>query len=170
VLVLLLETVQLQDMAGPVQVMAEATDLGAPYRLVYCGLASRVRSGQGLSLSDLQPLPEPEPGDLVLVPGVAAAALDALEVPRDWLRLAQQRGARLASICSGAFVLARAGLLDGRNCTTHWTLTARLAAEHPRAKVIEDRLFVEDGSVMTSAGIASGIDLSLALVEQDHGT
>lgn len=169
VLVLLLETVQLQDMAGPIQVLAEAADLGANYRLSYCGLTPRVRSGQGLVLSELAPLPEPARGDLVLVPGVALSSLDRLEGPRSWLGRANQAGARLASVCTGAFVLARAGLLDGRRCTTHWMVTERLAREYPRARVLRDRLFVEDGNVMTSAGIAAGIDMALALVEQDHG-
>lgn len=169
VLVLLLPDVHLQDMAGPVQVLDEASRLGGAYRLTYCGEVDAVRSAQGLLLADLQPLPEPRPGDLVLVPGTSSEALDQLRPPVDWLRAAATAGARIASVCSGAFALGRAGLLDGRRCTTHWKVVVRLQSENPRARVVENRLFVEDGGVVTSAGVASGIDMALALVEQDFG-
>jgi len=169
VLVLLLPEVHLQDMAGPVQVLYEAAQLGGAYELKYCGAKSEVRSAQGLVLADLQPLPEPREGDLVLVPGMWSGSLDRLAVPTEWLWAASAAGARLVSVCSGAFALARAGLLDGCDCTTHWKLIARLSAEAPRARVVDNRLFVEDGSVVTSAGVASGIDMALALVERDFG-
>jgi transcriptional regulator GlxA family with amidase domain len=169
VLVLLLPEVHLQDLAGPVQVLYEASQLGGAYELAYCAGAPRIASAQGLVLSDLLPLPEPRPGDLVLVPGTSSASLSRLSVPRAWLRAALEAGARLASICSGAFALAKAGLLDGRRCTTHWSLIDRLHAEHPSARVLDNRLFVEEGNVITSAGVASGIDMALALVEQDFG-
>ncbi len=170
VLVLLLPSVHLQDMAGPVQVLAEATHLGGDYRLSFCGLERRVRSAQGLELANLEPLPRVHPGDLVLVPGMSSATLDQLEhVPTEWLLEAHRVGARVASVCSGAFALAQAGLLDGRQCTTHWKLVERLRREAPRAQVLENRLFVEDGGVVSSAGVAAGIDMALALVEWDHG-
>lgn len=170
VLVLLLPDVHLQDMAGPVQVLSEASGLGGSYRLTFCAAESSVRSAQGLVLSDLKPLPEPAEGDLVLVPGISSSTLERLDdTPSAWLAKAHQSGARIASICSGAFVLARAGLLDGRRCTTHWKLTHRLQSQFPRARVLENRLFAEDDRVITSAGVCSGIDLALALVEQDFG-
>jgi transcriptional regulator GlxA family with amidase domain len=168
-LVLLLPDVHLQDMAGPVQVLYEASQLGGAYQLSYCASQRAVRSAQGLLLGDLQPLPEPREGDLVIVPGMSSEKLDHLAVPADWLRAARDAGARFASICTGAFALARAGLLDGRRCTTHWKVVARLAAETPRARVIDNCLFVEDSGLVTSAGIASGIDMALSLVEQDFG-
>jgi transcriptional regulator GlxA family with amidase domain len=86
----------------------------------------------------------------------------------EWLR-DQPAAARLASVCSGALLLGRAGRLDGRACTTHHDLVARLRAEAPRAQVVEDRIFVEDGPVLSSAGITAGIDLALHLVEQAGG-
>jgi transcriptional regulator GlxA family with amidase domain len=100
-----------------------------------------------------------------------SSSLDRLarHVPVDWLRRAHAAGARLASVCSGAFVLARAGLLDGRACTTHWKVAARLQREHPRARVVQNRLFVKDEGLVTSAGVASGIDMALSLLEEDHG-
>lgn len=135
VLVLLLPEVHLQDMAGPVQVLHEAAQLGGAYELSYCGVERRVRSAQGLVLSDLEPLPRPRQGDLVLVPGISSDTLDRLDhVPSAWLRQAHDQGARLASVCSGAFVLAHAGLLENRRCTTHWKLTERLRSEYPRRR------------------------------------
>ncbi len=169
VLVLLLPNVHLQDMAGPVQVLYEAAELGGSYRLRYCGLDSKVKTAQGLVLSELEPLLEPREGDLVLVPGISSAALDRLRVPGAWLRQAYAAGARLASVCTGAFVLARAGLLEGRRCTTHWKMIERLRREYPRAQVLDNRLFVEHGRIVTSAGVTAGIDMALSLVEQDHG-
>jgi transcriptional regulator GlxA family with amidase domain len=170
VLVLLSPHVHLLDLAGPVQTFYEANQFGGQYRIVHCGTSPRVRSAQGLILADLVPLPEPEAGDLVLVPGVDSESLDLLaHVPTAWLQRAVASGARVASICSGAFLLGHAGLLDGRDCTTHWKLCERLQRRHPRAKVLDNRLFAEDGPVMTSAGEASGIDLALALLERDHG-
>jgi transcriptional regulator GlxA family with amidase domain len=164
-----LPDVHLQDMAGPVQVLHEAAQLGGAYELSFHATQPHVRSAQGLVLSHLSPLPQPRRGDLVLIPGVASAAIDRVEAPVAWLRQAHAAGARLAAVCSGAFALAQAGLLDGRRCTTHWKVTARLRSRYPRARVVENRLFVDDGGVVTSAGVASGIDMALALVEEDHG-
>ena len=169
VLVLVLPDVHLQDMAGPVQVLHEAAHLGGAYRIVFCGTAKTVRSAQGLLFADLQPLPEPRPDDLVLVPGTWSERLDHVRAPVDWLRATASAGARIASICSGAFALGQAGLLDGRRCTTHWKIVARLQAENPRARVVDNCLFVDDGGIVTSAGVASGIDMALALVEEDFG-
>jgi transcriptional regulator GlxA family with amidase domain len=108
--------------------------------------------------------------DTVIVPGVGdriaqrpAAALDAL-------RAADARGARIVSICTGAFVLAEAGLLDGRRAATHWRDAATLAARHPAVEVDSNVLWVDEGRVLTSAGVAAGIDLCLHLVRQDLGT
>jgi transcriptional regulator GlxA family with amidase domain len=170
VLVLLLPDVHLQDMAGPVQVLAEAAQLGGAYRLLFCGVERRVRSAQGLELANLEALPRVQPTDTVLVPGTSSETLGHMEhLPARWLREARDAGARVASVCSGAFALAHAGLLDGRRCTTHWKLVERLRQEAPRAHVLDNRLFVEDQGVVSSAGVAAGIDMALALVEADHG-
>ncbi|HEY3975582.1 MAG TPA: GlxA family transcriptional regulator [Candidatus Sulfotelmatobacter sp.] len=87
----------------------------------------------------------------------------------DWLRLQSTRARRFGSICTGAFVLAKAGLLDGRRATTHWNWASELAHDHPRVAVDPDPIYVRDGSCYTSAGVTAGIDLCLALVEQDLG-
>lgn len=170
VAVLLLPEVHLLDFAGPVQVLCNSL-LGGAYRITYCSPFSSVVSAQGLELAGLTALPDPQRQDLILVPGASMRPLDEpfRTIPVEWLREAHRAGARVAAICTGVFSLAKAGLLDGKKCTTHWELIDRLRAEYPRADVLDDRLFVEDGNLMTSAGIASGIDLTLALVEQDHG-
>lgn len=99
--------------------------------------------------------------------GVRAAAEDERLI--SWLRLAARRSRRVTSVCTGAFLLARAGLLDGRRATTHWAACGALARIHPSVQVHPDPIFVRDGNVYTSAGVTAGIDLALALVEEDLG-
>lgn len=171
VVVLLLPRVHLLDLGGPIQTFSEANGFGASYKIVFCAAGERVQSAQGLVLGDLIPPPEPRAEDLVIVPGVEAATLGAMRrSPLSWLRLAHARGARIASVCSGAFALGAAGLLDGRTCTTHWRLTGQLQRLCPSARVLEDRLYVRDGRIITSAGIAAGVDMALSLIEEDHDT
>src|SRR5690349_7671423 len=170
VAVLVLPHVHLLDLSGPVQALFEANGFGADYRLLYCGVAAEATSAQGLVLGRLEPLPDPRSLDLVLVPGMDSRTLKDLGgVPVAWLREAHALGARVASICSGAFALGRAGLLDGRSCTTHWKVAELLQKWHPTVKVLHDRLFVRDGNVITSAGVASGIDMALSLIHEDQG-
>ena len=168
-LFLVLPEVHLLDLAGPVQAFWEANALGADYTLVFCGPRAAARSAQGLVLQDLDPLPEPAAGDRVIVAGTDTTKLGRLEAPAEWLRSAAGAGTEICSICSGAFVLAQAGLLDGRACTTHWKVSERLRHEYPAARVQENRLFVRDRSVVTSAGVVSGIDTALWLIEGDYG-
>lgn len=170
----LLPEVEVLDLAGPVQAFHEANacgaDYGADYEVHTCALEPRVRTGQGLWLSDLEPLPEVGPEDLVVVPGSRMDVLQRIDPAfLRWLRRAHEAGAHVASVCTGAFALGEAGLLDGRQCTTHWTRLEDLERRFPRARVLTNRLFVEDGRITTSAGIASGIDMALALVERRHG-
>lgn len=170
VAVLILPHVHLLDLSGPVQAFYEANGLGGDYHLSFCGSRTEVESAQGLTLGRLAALPPPRTLDLVLVPGIDSSALESLNTaPLDWLRACHARGVRIASICSGAFVLARAGLLEGRNCTTHWKVVKRLQEEAPGANVMDDRLFVRDGTIITSAGEASGIDMALSLILEDLG-
>ncbi|NSC25552.1 helix-turn-helix domain-containing protein [Streptomyces albus subsp. chlorinus] len=107
--------------------------------------------------------------DTVVVPGWQPPGAPAPSSVVEALRAAHRRGARIVAICTGAFVLAQAGLLDGRRATTHWRGTARLAAAFPRVQVDEDVLYVDHGDVATSAGTGAGIDLCLHLVRCDHG-
>ena len=169
VLVLMLPAVHALDFAGPVQAVYEANGFGARYELHYVGVASEVRSAQGFVFSAIEPLPAVSPDDWILVPGIESTQLEQVDVPGDWLRLAAARSRRLSSICSGAFILARAGVLEGRLCTTHWKILDKLVEWSPTARVLDNRLFVRDGNVVTSAGEASGIDMTLALIQEDHG-
>lgn len=166
---LILPDAHLLDLSGAAQVLFEADGLGGAYRIRFCSPKRDVLSAQGLQFGGLDPLPEAEKVDLLVIPGTESSRLDRLHPPVEWLRAAARAGAEICSICTGAFTLARAGLLDGRTCTTHWKLTHRLQQEHPDANVVNNRLFVRDGRILTSAGVAAGIDLALALVEKHHG-
>ncbi|MDR6607758.1 GlxA family transcriptional regulator [Pseudomonas synxantha] len=107
--------------------------------------------------------------DTVIVVGGDSIVEQAPEAVLDYLRASIHTARRTASICSGAFVMAQAGLLDGRRATTHWAYARELQARFPAIKVEADRIYVIDGSIWTSAGMTAGIDLALAMVEKDHG-
>ncbi|HEY3192354.1 MAG TPA: GlxA family transcriptional regulator [Solirubrobacterales bacterium] len=106
---------------------------------------------------------------LVVAGGTGVTAAERDHGLIRWIRSAARRSRRVTSVCSGAFLLARAGLLEGKTVTTHWASTAELARRHPQLKVDPNPIFVRDGDVWTSAGVTSGMDLSLALVEEDLG-
>jgi transcriptional regulator GlxA family with amidase domain len=120
-------------------------------------------------MSGLRPLPVTSTGDTVIVPGYVLREMKVPVTLRHWVREAAKSGAHICSVCTGTFVLGEAGLLDGRECTTHWKRVAELQQRFPLARVLSDRLFVSNGNITSSAGIASGIDMSLALIEQEHG-
>lgn len=169
--------VQLLDLTGPLQVFYEAATYGQPYRLSYCSFQDAVCSAAGLGVGPLQPFAEVVlvPGDIVFLPGVEMEYLRSATFRQEgaaflaWLREQHECGVRLCAICTGAFLLAQAGLLDGRKCTTHWRRTAELQTRYPRARVQPDTLFVRDGLLDTSAGVTAGIDLALYLLEERHG-
>ena len=160
---------EILDLAGPMQAFHEAAALGAKYRVSYHALTPTVRSAQGLELGALQPLPDVGPDDRVILPGYPSMTDRVPPKLVAWLRDAYRAGAELCSVCTGAFALGEAGVLDGRACTTHWRRVGELKSRFPRARVVGDRLFVEDDRVITSAGIAAGIDMTLALIERDAG-
>lgn len=148
-----------------------AAPAGVPgpwYDLVVCGPGA-VRAGRFMLEPDLglDRLPH---ADTVIVPGWADVDEEPPAELVDAVRAAHEAGARVASLCTGAFVLAAAGLLDGRRATTHWAHTRALAARHPRVTVDPDVLYVDEGSVLTSAGKAAAMDLCLHLVRLDHGS
>jgi len=160
---------EILDLAGPMQAFHEAAMFGARYTISYCSATPSVRSAQGLELSGLEPLSDVGPGDRIILPGFPLARERVPPRLVTWLRQAHSAGAELCSVCTGAFALGEAGALDGRMCTTHWRRVADLRARFPRARVVGDRLFVEDDGIVTSAGIAAGIDMALALIERDVG-
>ncbi|MGE3289186.1 MAG: GlxA family transcriptional regulator [Pseudonocardia sp.] len=141
------------------------------YEFTVCGSGEAlVPTYDGFSLAIEHGLEALEGADTVVVPGYAPAWDGA---PRDEVLAALQRaatrGARMMSICIGAFALAHAGLLRGRRATTHWAAVHRLAGQFPETTVIDDVLYVDDGDVLTSAGLASGLDLALHVTRRDHG-
>lgn len=138
------------------------------YELSVCGTAP-VRVGRFLLEPD-HGLDRLRHADTVIVPGWADVDVDPPADLVDAVRAAHEAGARVASLCTGAFVLAAAGLLDGRRATTHWAHTEILSARHPRVTVDPDVLYVDNGSVLTSAGKAAALDLCLHLVRLDHGS
>lgn len=174
---------QLLDVAGPLQAFASACEMLAgrgpaadparrPYDLVVASWAGGpVRTSSGLTV-DTVPLAAlaRRPIDTLVVaggPGVDAACQDRRLV--DWIRRAAARARRVCAVCTGAFLLAETGLLAGRRAATHWRSCARLQASFPDIRVEPDPIYVRDGRVWTSAGVTAGIDLALALVEEDLG-
>jgi AraC family transcriptional activator FtrA len=123
----------------------------------------------GFGLAVEHGLEELSGADTVILPGSPDVQGDPSPALVEALRAAHGRGARMVSICSGAFLLAAAGLLDGRRAATHWRYADLLARRYPRVRVAADVLYVDDGDVLTSAGTAAGIDLCLHLVRSDHG-
>ncbi len=175
--VLAYPSVQLLDVTGPVQVFASANDFATeagatpPYELYVIAQAGRsVTASAGVGLA-AGPLPAVgAPLDTLMIAGgqgVDAAAADPALV--DWVRQRAKDARRVASVCTGAFLLAASGVLDGKRATTHWSLCAELARRFPAIRVEPDPIFVHDGSIWTSAGVTAGIDLALALVEEDLG-
>lgn len=161
--------VEIMDLAGPMQAFHEAAAYGVAYELVYAAATPTVLTAQGLELSSLVPFPDVGLGDRVVVPGYTPGKVAVPRALITWLRHAADAGAHMCSVCTGTFLLGEAGLLDGRKCTTHWKRVRELQTRFPRATVIGDRLFVEDGGVASSAGIASGIDMALHFLERDGG-
>ena len=175
--VLAYPSAQLLDVTGPLQVFATANEHVAttggapPYLLrVVAHESGGITTSAGLGLAT-GPLPgDAVPLDTLLVAGgegVRAAAADPVLV--EWLRARAARARRTASVCTGAFLLATAGLLDGRRAATHWSCCGELARRFPAISVESDPIFIKDGPVWTSAGVTAGIDLALALVEEDLG-
>ncbi|MFF2941028.1 GlxA family transcriptional regulator [Streptomyces niveus] len=169
VAVLVLEGAKPLDVGIPAQVFTTRESM--PYEVRVCGAApGLVTGGDGLSYHVAHGLDALVWADLVFIPGYRFPDRDD---PRqeiiDALIAAHERGVRLAAISTGAFALAATGLLDGRRATTHWHYTRALAAKHPLVRVDENVLFVDEGSVLTSAGAASGIDLCLHILRADLG-
>nr|WP_240629924.1 GlxA family transcriptional regulator [Mycobacterium colombiense] len=172
VVIVVFDGVTLLDVAGAGEVFVEANRFGADYQIKIASVDGHdVTSSIGSRLGVTDSIAAIESADTVLVAGsdnLPARAIDPALV--EAIRSVSARTRRLASICTGSFVLAQAGLLDGRRATTHWHDTRRLARAFPDVTVDPDAIFVRDGKIFTSAGISSGIDLALALVEMDYGT
>jgi transcriptional regulator GlxA family with amidase domain len=171
VVVVVFDGVKLLDAAGAAEVFAEANRFGADYQLKIASVDGRdVTTSIGTSLAVTDRISSIDSADTVIVAGgdnLVGQAIDPALV--EAVKSVPERARRLASICTGSFILAQAGLLTGRRATTHWRHARLLARAFPDIRVEPDAIFVRDGDVFTSAGVSSGIDLALALVEQDYG-
>ena len=169
--ILVFDDMKLLDLAGPAEVLAEANHFGADYRISLVSVDGQdVKTSMGLRIPVDSAATSHQPFDTMIVTG--GEAFPAGEVTDDLASAAlslSDRASRTASICTGAFVLAAAGLLEGKRATTHWHHARELAKRYPGIRVEADAIVVEDGSTYSSAGVTAGIDLALTLLEQDEG-
>ncbi|KMT53605.1 GlxA family transcriptional regulator [Pseudomonas fildesensis] len=164
----------LLDMAGPLEVFSIANrylSAADHYRILTLGTEpGPLRASNGVMVQpDLLLDQAHDPYDLLLVPGGPGAYNECHPDLLPWLNAAAPKARRFGSICTGAFVLGHAGLLDGQRVTTHWHYTDRLIKAFPKAIVETDRIYLQDGRLITSGGVTAGIDLALSIVAQDHG-
>jgi transcriptional regulator GlxA family with amidase domain len=163
------------DLVGPLQAFeAAGTPFGRPYRIEVCALTESIPTIGNLHFSNLLPYKRVkiQPDDTLFVLGCDKTSPDFMRTHRavfPWIRKAWLDGATICSICTGTFLLAEAGILDGLACATHWAEADLLQKRYPRVEVRRGVLFVQDGNVFTSAGIASGIDLAIHLIGLRHG-
>jgi transcriptional regulator GlxA family with amidase domain len=177
VILVLFDRVQGLDVFGTAEVLAAADRLlgGKGYRLVFGstrGGPCATSSGASVGTRPLRSI-RVRSGDTVIVAGGDDGPVDVAAADRallDWLGRAEKVATRIASVCTGAFILGTLGLLDRKRCATHWSACDRLAESFPTARVQRDAIFVADGRLWTSAGITAGIDMTLAMVEADHGS
>lgn len=173
--------VHLLDLTGAAQVFYEATEYGISIDLVFLAISpfhATVKSSAHLSFSHLTPFSEVElaSGDFIFIPGLEMPIIQShdfknkIQAFLQWLVLQREKGVELVSICTGAFLLAEAGLLHQKQVTTHWKFIDLLQQQYPKVQVLRNRLFVENDGIYTSAGVASGIDLALYLLEKRYGT
>lgn len=168
------QQVTLLDMSGVLEVFQEAIRLGFGYELKFISSQSSVVCSSGIELAALTHFSKtnPQQNDLVFISGFSTNQIDLdLEDASffKWLQQLNMNKTTICSICSGAFILAKARLLDHKECTTHWKLVEKLKKDYPLAKTQNNTLFTQAGNIYTSAGIVTGIDLALHIIEQKHG-
>jgi transcriptional regulator GlxA family with amidase domain len=162
---------QLLDAAGPISVFEIAARYahGAPSIRVVAVAPGPVRSTSGVEIVAQGMRRSGAITTLIIAGGEGVEAAARCDKTLNFVRALARRGVRIASVCCGAYVLAEAGLLDGRRATTHWQRTRHFLKTYPQVKLEPDRIFVRDGDIWTSAGISAGIDLSLAMITEDYG-
>ena len=174
VVFVLLPDVVLLDVAGPADAFRNAASrVPGSYRLRFVAPQPALAAAVGLNLSGLEPLPERlGPGTILVLTGVSGTLIDpqapAMRCVIEWLR-GSARPALLLCVCAGSVIAAYAGLLAGRECTTHHSHIEELRRVEPGARVLDNRIFVEDGTVFTSAGVTAGLDLALHVIGEQHG-
>lgn len=173
ILFLILPKVHLLDLAGPDQVMLEAMDYGASIHVHYCSIGSALNTSGHLPLGKIKHYRDIKlkAGDYIIIPGSDTNYLLSSDFTRQkelfsWLKKSHERQIAICSVCTGAYVLAMAGLLDHRKCTTHWKHTARLKERFPKAIVSDNILFAEQDNIYTSAGVTAGIDLAMHIINK----
>ncbi len=177
IIFLLFPGIELLDFSGPLQTFVEAKNHGCDLTVEYCSWQAEISASQEVFINRLRHFSKlnPKKDDIIIIPGIEHqqysdnALADVPSAVFDWLKSAYQNNVQLCSICTSSFVLAHTGLLEGKRCTTHWLRTKELQKTYPKIHVETNCLFVHDKGIYTSAGIASGIDLSLALVEKNWG-
>lgn len=171
IIFLILPNVHLLDLAGPDQVFLEAKDFGADIEVRYTSFTNNLVTSTEMPLGHFEHFEamDVKEGDYIFIPGADLKYLQSKELGNEkalirWITEGYQKGAFICSVCTGAFFLGMVGLLDGKKCTTHWKRTTELQAYYPKAKVVENILFTEDERIYTSAGVTSGIDMALHIL------
>lgn len=171
--------VQLLDLTGPVHLFYEAKEYGAQIALHYLSLSENTQSvsGAGLTLTELRAYHKAQlqKNDLLFIPGMESHLFFHQDFEKnnesffDWLRNQHRRGAKICSVCTGAYLVGFSQLWNNRNCTTHWKYFEDFSNRFPKAKLQNDRLIVKDDALYSSAGVSSGIDLALFIIEELYG-
>lgn len=167
------------DITGPAHIFYEAKAYGADIDLHFVSMSydTKIESTSGLNFSDLVPFQQFESSvnDIIFVPGMDyhlfsdTAFIERSSTFFKWLQREYEKGVTVCSVCTGAFLLAEAGILNGKSCTTHWRYFSEFYKNYPQVELKKNRLFVVSSNVYTSAGVSSGIDLSLFLLENEYG-
>lgn len=174
---LLLPKIHILDLAGPDQAIHEAIDYGADFEIEYCSNDEKIVTTSGLPFGKVKHFSKlkPKKGDFIIIPGSDYSYLTSKSFLSqknlfNWINSNYKNGVKICTICIGAFVLAECGLLNGQVCTTHFKKTKELQKLYPLLKVTENILFTDEAGIYTSAGIASGIDLTLHIIEKLKGS
>jgi transcriptional regulator GlxA family with amidase domain len=173
IIFLILPHIHLLDLAGADQVFHEAIEYGADIALGYCSFSENIISSTSLSFGKLKHFSKIKikEGDYIFVPGAEVSFLLSKEMKAqkdlfEWINVCHKKRVNICSICTGAFFLAEAGLLDGRKCTTHWKRTSELQLKFPTIRLVENILYTEDERIFTSAGVTAGIDMALNILSK----
>ena len=166
--------VTILDLSGVLQVFQEAKNLGFNYHLKFISNQSSISSSSGLELSSLTDFRKTNPtkNDIVIISGSSTHQIGLFNEERsffDWLKRANSNQTTICSICSGALLLAKSGLLNNKECTTHWSLIKKLKKDFPLLKTQDNTLFTKSKNIYTSAGVVTGMDLAMFLIEERHG-
>ena len=169
--------VHILDLSGPAHVFFELSTFKINYEIIYCSSYKNVISTSNMNINQFIDFNKIEPliTDIIIVPGCAIDTILSDDFKKEsklflnWIKKACDIGARICSVCTGAFILGQAGILNQINCTTHWKYIQLFKRMFPKARIRKDELYVIDKNIYTSAGVSTGIDLALYLIEEIHG-